>query len=208
MDFDEISFLQQIVNRNKIKANEVIDVGVRAGTPSLYRAFPKADFLLVDPQKGGDALLQEKPLKYEFLNVGLGSSFGTAVLNEQGGKSSVLDRTSVTAGKIEEKYEFEVVTLDSVINEKMHTSSIGIKIDTEGYELEVIKGLNDNVDRISFIIAEASVRKRFLDSYSFDEFIMAMKDRGFLFYTIVSRPNQKPFHHDVLFLPASHHMLQ
>jgi hypothetical protein len=33
-------------------------------------------------------------------------------------------------------------------------------------------------------------------------------DRGFSFYTVVSPPNSKPFHHDMLFLPISNPMLQ
>jgi hypothetical protein len=33
-------------------------------------------------------------------------------------------------------------------------------------------------------------------------------DRGFSFYTVVSPPNSKPFHHYMLFLPISNPMLQ
>ena len=207
-NFHEINFLKRLVRRNKIIADEVVDVGVRAGTPSLYQSFPAAKFFLVDPQKGGESLLEERPQNFEFLNIGLGSVPGKCILNEQGGKSSVLERTPITAGKIIEKYEFEVSTLDNLIGERLHSHNIGLKIDTEGYELEIVKGLNDHCERVSFIIAEVSVRKRFVDSYGFHELVNALWDRGFSFYTVVSPPSSKPFHHDMLFLPISNPMLQ
>jgi len=45
-NFHEINFLKRLVRRNKIIADEVVDVGVRAGTPSLYQSFPAAKFFL------------------------------------------------------------------------------------------------------------------------------------------------------------------
>ena len=81
-NFHEINFLKRLVRRNKIIADEVVDVGVRAGTPSLYQSFPAAKFFLVDPQKGGESLLEERPQNFEFLNIGLGSVPGKCILNE------------------------------------------------------------------------------------------------------------------------------
>jgi hypothetical protein len=72
----------------------------------------------------------------------------------------------------------------------------------------VVKGLNDHCERVSFIIVEVSVRKSSVESYRFYELVNALWDRGFSFYTVVSPPNSKPFHHDMLFLPISNPMLQ
>ena len=38
---------------------------------------------------------------------------------------------------------------------------VGLKIDTEGFELEVLQGASDTLDRCDFVILELSVTRRF-----------------------------------------------
>ena len=42
-----------------------------------------------------------------------------------------------------------------------YPSSVGLKIDTEGFELPILKGGPETLKRCEFVIAEVSVTKRF-----------------------------------------------
>jgi FkbM family methyltransferase len=195
-----------------LMADIVIDVGVRTGTRPLYAAFPDSLFILVDPQRGGQDLLDAWPNHYRFVNKALGRRPGHAILTESGAKSSLLDRTALTKDTSTETYEVEVTTLDDLIDdlneEPRFSGRIGIKLDTEGYEIEIIHGLDRHVDKIDFVICEASVRKRFIDGYNFSDLTSLMREKGFLFYNILNKPQRHPLFYDVLFLRQGHRLFE
>lgn len=90
--------------------------------------------------------------------------------------------------------------LDNVLDQHPE-GRVGIKIDTEGYELEVMKGLERHISRIDFVLTEASIKNRFIDSYSFADLIGHMASKDLRFYNIAnpSRP-QAPSFYDCIFL--------
>lgn len=183
------------------KVDGVVDVGVRRGTPWLYEVFPQARFVLVDPQEGGETLLTVKPADFVFVNKALGRAPGRMTINEQGAMSTFLERTSLTKVAIRKRYEAEIVTLDSVIAEHLAAArSIGVKIDTEGFELEVLGGLDAAASRVDFIVTEASVLNRFENSYNFSELVAQLWKMDFRFYNVLnpSRPKAPRFY-DCLF---------
>lgn len=180
----------------------VIDIGVFQGTPRLYNAFPNTFFVLVDPHKQGQNLLKDKPNKYQFFNVALGSSPGTIIMNQMGAKSTLLTRTKLTASKIQKTYEVKVITLDDLIQhlDTATRKNIGIKIDTEGFELEILKGLNKYQDNVQFLITETNVRKRFTTNYRFSELISQVSNLGLEFYNFLNPKGRAPRYYDCLFL--------
>ena len=186
----------------------VLDIGVRFGTRQLYRAFPESNFILVDPQKGGEALLKAKPEKYSFVNKAVGSAPGKMTLHEEGGRSSLLERTKLTAGSVIESYEVEVTTIDDILNTLDGEARVGLKIDTEGFELEALKGIKDHWSRIEFIICEATVRQRFVGSYQFSELVSYLLQNGFSFYNFLNAPARHPRYYDVIFVPTSSPLLR
>jgi FkbM family methyltransferase len=171
--------LLALLAKNNLSVSHILDVGVRHGTHSLYKAFPDAFFILYDPQEGGESLLRVKPVKYSFANIALGQQPGVLAINEMGAKTTFKERTPLTEKPIQKKYDVVVSTLDAVIN-SLDCSLIGIKIDTEGYELEVVKGLNQFVHKVAFIEAEVSLKKRFTDSYRFSELVSELDAKGFV----------------------------
>ena len=185
----------------------IVDVGVQCGTPELYNAFPDCTFVLVDPQREAASLLRHKPAKYVFINKGLGASAGSLVLKEQAaGKTTFLQRTPLTASPILSEYEVDVTTLDQVLDSVNPAGPIGIKIDTEGYELEVIKGLNKYWNDTQFVICEASIKNRFVGSYHMSELISYMLDHNFLFFNFLNPTREQPRYYDVLFVPRGSHL--
>lgn len=181
----------------------VIDVGVRSGTPWLYEVYAGVPFVLVDPQEGGEALLKARPSDFVFVNKAAGRVAGRGMFNEQGSMSTFLDRTALTQVPVRGRHEAEIATLDAIIAEHLPAARrIGLKIDTEGFELEVLAGLDVSLERIDFILSEASVLNRFENSYNFSELVAELWKKGFRFYNILNRTAPKaPRVYDCLFLP-------
>ncbi len=183
----------------------IIDVGVCNGTPDLYEAFPNKDFILIEPQVDGESRLRSKPRKYKFLQIGLGAEQSTLTLNLMHARSSFLERTEMTKTQTMRDSESQTVevpvdTLDNVIKTENIVGNIGLKIDTEGFELEVIKGLNEMAGRVQFVICEASIRKRFVESYLFSDLVVELHARGFYFYNFLHELVPYPRFYDAIFL--------
>jgi FkbM family methyltransferase len=166
----------------------VIDIGVHNGTAFLYQGFPDANFLLIDPLAECEERVKrwDGRIRYEFKCCALGPRAGKMELNIPHTESkAAVARASLReftpaynksfAGM--EKREVPVKTLDSVA--KGFDGPFGIKIDTEGYELEVIKGAKKTLKDTEFVIAEVSVRERFAGGYRFSELIAEMGKNGF-----------------------------
>ena len=182
----------------------VIDVGVNHGTPALYRAFARLPFLLVDPQEGADARLKSRPRNYRFANVAVGAAPGTLAIHEEGGRSTALERTSLTRARETETYQAPLTTLDLLIDAHALPGPIGLKIDTEGYELEVLKGLERHAADIGFVICECSIRRRFVGGYAAADLIGLLKAMGFDLFNLLNPPKEKPTFYDLLFLRSDH----
>lgn len=182
----------------------VVDVGVQGGTPWLYETFSHTPFLLVDPQRGGTERLQYRPKDFTFLNIGLGDKPGTLDLREEGAKSTFLARTGQTAGDDKlDRYSCEIRTLDQVLDEHLPAEkSFGLKLDTEGFELEIMAGLSKYLDHVEFVIAEVSVLDRFVDSYNFSDLIAVFREKNLRFYNIINPASRRVRYYDCLFLKS------
>jgi len=146
----------------------IIDVGVAGGTPWLYSAFEKQQFILIDPipMNEPDLLRQIKLSKVEFFEKGLSykrEKVKIFVDLQASSLSSMCSRTQVSdRGHELEVREVEVVQLDSLLEEsRFDIGKLGIKIDTEGYELNILKGAKKTLKKCDFIISEVSTSKRF-----------------------------------------------
>ena len=182
----------------------IVDVGVDHGTKELYGAFENCFFVLVDPRRNAPSLLRYKPARYTYVNKALGAENGRLLLREQEeGKTSLLERTKLTASPILAEYDVEVTTLDTLLELIKFEGPIGIKLDTEGYEIEIMKGLEKFNNITRFVICEASIRERFIGSYQFSELIEFMLKRDFLFFNFLNPTNRRPMYYDVIFLPRT-----
>jgi FkbM family methyltransferase len=181
-------------------ARTIFDVGVSNGTEILYRAFRDREFVLIDPHRGGEDLLEYRPRRYRFVQKGLGSAPGRLLLNDATAQSSFLTRTALSAVAGEVSYKVEVVTLDSLVAELAPAPPFGIKIDTEGFELEVIRGMEQTLRDTEFVICEANIRNLFEGGYRFSDLVCHMKLHGFEFFNFLNKPKNRPRFYDVVFL--------
>jgi FkbM family methyltransferase len=202
------------LRRFGLAPSTLIDVGVGTGTPALYEAFPDARLILVEPLAEFaphlDRILAGRPGRA--FQSAVGSSEGQRRIRVESGnrlKSSFLERTALTAtGEVGEEREISVTTLDHLLDayESEFSAPIGLKIDTEGFELEVIEGATRLLERTLFVIAEVSVAARFEGGYSFADLVCALDQRGFAAVDLldVSRSRRGPGarYVDVLFVRA------
>jgi len=127
-------------------------------------------------------------------------------LNESASQSSFLEHDGVFAGhfKVKASYDVEVTTFRDLVEELKLEPPFGVKIDTEGFELEVVKGMVGCFDKIDFLICEASVRRVFKDSYQFSELVAFLAEHDMLFFNILNDTSPWPRYYDTVFLHKDH----
>lgn len=142
----------------------VFDVGVDTGTPFLYQAFPNARLALIDPR----AAITTLPPNAQFFETALGAAPGTLTLTiphsakgEQGAMASLRIRTDSMAAKFThtETRQVPVTTLDSLAAQ--FPGRVGLKIDAEGFEDDILQGATETLRRTDFVILELSLIQRF-----------------------------------------------
>ncbi len=162
----------------------VFDVGVGNGTPWLYEAFPQAHFVLIEPQKEFEPALQEicSRLDAEYHLVGVGSSERSQPIYRLLGSptgSSFLPPNSLNEqlwGASEVSEELQVVPLDTY---HALPGPFFLKIDTEGYELEVLRGAARVLEKTDVVLMEVAIMERQKGEPDLVEIVTFMKNSGF-----------------------------
>ena len=197
IDWDQLDKLPEI--------DVFIDIGVGPkGTPTFWQKYKDKRIICIDPlpeaQEIASVLL--KGLNFSFFNCALGAKQSKQVLNieKNKGRSSFFQPTKIN---IEDPNSSEMLvevnTLDNVIQSEIYSERVGIKIDTEGYELEVLKGASDTLKKAKFVIAEVRHNhKSFEQQYDFKEFNLYMFKQGFVPSIIFTA---KPFILDIAYEP-------
>lgn len=179
--------LEQAV-KNGLNPSTVIDVGVAQGTPELYEVFPRAKHILIEPL--------EEFLPYlkcvvsgldnaEYVVAAAASKPGRTVINvhpDLVGSSVYKESENSNVNGIERTVS--AVTLDGVCREKKTKGPYLIKIDTQGSELDVLKGAGGILHDTEFVMLEASLFRFFENGPLLQDCVAFMKDRGFYVYDI------------------------
>jgi len=174
------------IRRLGFLAQTIIDVGVGHGTRRLYAAFPQAQLILVEP------LSEHFQAITRLLEGRRGLHIRAAAWSCEGeleirvepsdpeGSSHYSRHPLEKSGDTLTPRRVPTTTIDRILADHPFPEPFGLKIDTEGAELEVIRGATATLERTEFVIAEVNVlRDRFEGSYSFAQFIAAMDQAGF-----------------------------
>ena len=190
----------------------IIDVGVADGTPWLYDSFPDTKFLLFDPMKECEQLVRSSfpSLNFEFFAVALSKEAGTAELKipvisevQKGQLASLVNRTDQYSKAASDwlTREVEVATLDSLIP---HDGRLGLKIDTEGFESQVLDGAKETLKRCTFVVLELSLEMRFEGVDPPSVVVRKLEEAGFELRDVLSinggSQDKSPRHIDCLFV--------
>jgi FkbM family methyltransferase len=173
------------IRRHKFHPATIVDVGVADGTGSLYEAFPDAYLVLVEPltEFAGNSREILAKRNGRHIPMALGGAQGSKTIFVEPGdslKSSFYERCEIErTGEVRIAREVEVTTLDAIASEFSFPRPYGLKLDTEGMELEILSGASNFLRDTIFVIAEVSVAHRFEGSYSFEQLIGRMSESGF-----------------------------
>lgn len=161
----------------------LVDVGIgQQGTFGLYSYFPNSNYIFIDP------LIETKQSVQKLLNEQTASEFHCCALGATEGFININVRHPLSRSGVHnmdgdgllEQREVEMKTLDAITQPIGIQKTIGIKVDVEGYELEVLFGAQATLDRAKFVILELPIGgPRFKGSYTFEEAIFFMNKNNF-----------------------------
>ena len=199
IDWEQLKKLPEI--------DTLIDIGIGTrGTPELYNIFKKQKLILIDPLTEAEDYFK-KNLKHRdatFFKIALGSSNQTKKMNiePRPGRSTFEEVTDFNyEGEITQTREIYTTTLDQLLSGEKNLGRIGIKIDTEGYELNVINGASNILKKAEFVIAEVRHNyESYKGGYILADFMLAMHENDFILTNVYTA---KPLIVDLCFQPKS-----
>jgi len=177
----------------------VIDVGASTGVfvGTLSRFIPLAGATCYEPLPDTWPARRADLINVRFRDVAVGSRPGTVEISRANhpGLSSVLKLSSSYKYQFDgfdeirmiESRTVELVTLDhDFAAADANGELIVLKIDTQGYELEVLKGATSLLrsDRVAVVVLELMVKEKYDGQGSIDEVIRFLRDLGYEIYDI------------------------
>ena len=186
----------------------VIDVGAYHGnwTKMMKTVFPDCNILMIEAQPGKEEIIRrvrdqyDGSVKYD-INI-LGSSDKQEVtFFEMESGSSVFEEISSYPRT---KTKRQTTTLDLVAKRHNFDKPDFLKLDVQGFELEVLRGAITLIPSIEIMLLEVSLAHFNEGAPLFNEVIEFMKERRFVPYDICSlmrRPSDKALCHvDIIFV--------
>jgi FkbM family methyltransferase len=152
--FDRVDFTAL---RSPTEFAHILDVGVAFGTPDLWQRYPNAFLDLFEPSPRFYAGLEQGVLKARagrLHKVALGSENGEAEFHLSGPASSSLLGTADKPGRTFPTIRVPVRRLDALLTPAEIKRPCMLKIDTEGYELAVLKGAEGILPAVDCVMVE------------------------------------------------------
>lgn len=122
--------------------------------------------------------------------------------------SSILKATNIQTNTYDQTFtQIELIhidTLDGIMWSTIENKKILMKIDVQGFELEVLKWGRNLLNHVKMVIVESSYDELYEDQPLFDEVYMFMKNLWFQYigshYQSISPKNGKPMQQDAIFI--------
>ena len=164
----------------------VIDVGVADGTPELYRTFPNARFLLVEPQQEYERALQRilATVNGDYVIAAASSTTGPVTLHVPVGNPEGASLLREPAPRVSRR-QVQAVRIDDLVADRGFAPPFLIKADTQGSELEALAGADRTLQQAEAVVLEVSLFEFFQGGPQVAEVVAFMKERGFVVYDIV-----------------------
>ena len=181
------------------KIDILFDVGANAGqyAQDARRQGYKGKIISFEPLPEAHKQLIEKskkdPLWVIHKRLALGSKRGSGIINvsENSYSSSFLEITQKLLSNTPDtryvkKINVDITTLDSVFNSYVKKSNkVFLKIDTQGFESEVLKGSIKNLRNISGIQLELSTEPLYEKQKTYEYFLTFLKKYNFRLWSII-----------------------
>ena len=170
----------------------VFDVGANRGQTieRMRRTFPRPVIHAFEPGRAAFAALQDAyrtSPQVVLNNLALGARAESRMFldNDHDDMSSFLEPSVTAWGEITDRYPVEVITLDEYCRSRDIARIDVLKIDTQGFDLQVLLGGQELMRRaaIHMVFTEVIFSEMYKDLPRFDETYAFFADRGF---TLVS----------------------
>ncbi|MES2837158.1 MAG: FkbM family methyltransferase [Bacteroidota bacterium] len=188
-------------NFNGIELNTFFDVGANVGraAKTMRRLFPNAEIHSIEPFKTTFNTLKENTqnLNINYHNIALGSTNETAevkisVSNINSDTNSILAKNSKLSDDEFKIETIEIKKLDDFCKNENIQKIDYLKIDTEGFDLDVIKGaanyLKNNL--ISFVEAEVGMNPTNKFHSSFEEVKKYLENNNYYLFGLYEQVNE------------------
>ncbi len=176
----------------------ILDIGANQGqfAIALFSSGYKGKISSYEPLKDTFQALKKNARKYSkwsVYNFGVGSKEGTAELYVSSNtfSSSLLEVTdeSISAApesRISRKEVIQLTTLKKIIAENpLSGNKVYLKLDVQGFELEVLKGAEEIPGSIAVIQAELSTLPLYKGAPDYLEVIEFLRKAGFELYSLI-----------------------
>lgn len=176
-----------------VAPRSIFDVGANEGQFAIgaLAAFPGARVISYEPGGLAFARLERALAGYpdiEFVNKAVGSAEGEATLRVTNAdqSSSLLE---LGRGHLEAYPEIKetrqetvpVTTLESEFRRIAPDKPVLLKIDTQGFEMQVLRGAGQALGEIRWIVFETTTEPMYRDEVLFGEIAAWLAERGFAF---------------------------
>lgn len=170
----------------------VLDIGAANGTPKLYDAFKNNKFIIVEPQEEYRDQLESWNSKLDAVIIhkalsGTNESKEMHINSINNELSSFQNRhQSSRFNQLSEVRFVDCITLDHLTDKYGNSNDrYVLKIDVEGYELEVLRSGVSTLIRTDLIIIEMTFANLFDENYNYLAIMNFLQDSGFQFFDIL-----------------------
>jgi FkbM family methyltransferase len=196
----------QNLKRCGFRPVSVIDVGAFLGdwTKRTRTIWPEARYLMIEPQPNklqGLRDMCDASVSFEPVLVGAGQKDAVLFHMDDLGGSSVLEQFQ---DKCPRETFLPMTTLESVVAKHSLEAPILLKADVQGYELDMLRGATQTLEKVEVILLEVSLLPYNIGAPLFAEVVEFMAMRRFLVYDICHlhrrQSDDTAFQVDVLFV--------
>jgi FkbM family methyltransferase len=197
----------------QLKPDLVLDVGANIGQFALVArdAFPNTPIISFEPLPQAAEVLSKVmngDRNFQLKNFALGETPSKQMINvtQKNDSSSLLGLSTkhqdLYGSKVANQIEIEVKKLDDALSTAELGKSTLLKIDTQGFELAVLKGAQKHFKNIKWIYAELSFQELYYGQPLASEVIVWLADNGYNLSGVYSTsygPNNQAIQADMLF---------
>jgi FkbM family methyltransferase len=203
-------------NISKDTLNTILDVGAHEGesielflnnfnvndiysfepSPDTYQKLTKNIENLKKKFKNSKIHLEKLAVGNYSKNVELNylNETSSSTLRDLNTNSNYFKKKEQFFGKlINQKMTVEQINFEEYLEKRKIEKVDLLKIDTEGYELEVIKGLNNSISKVSAILFEHHYDNMIIKNYTFSDINELLNSKGFRRVYKIKMPFRKSF---------------
>lgn len=189
---NETLLLNYLIKQKKIQT--VLDVGANKGqfASTILKHHPRLNVISFEPLSEAYEQLVSKSKPYEnwhTFNYAIGSKSSEEEINvsENSHSSSLLEINkshldAEQSARVVRKETIKVAPLDSLVNN--NNENLLLKVDTQGFELEVLQSSKTLLSNVKLVIIELSFVSLYKGSATFSVIVDFLEKNGFTLYQL------------------------